>query len=155
MAKKRMHLKRFLKENPRCCFCGGARNATTVDHVPPRSFFIDRRHPKGLEFPACNQCNNTIASAEDAARLVTMFQGSSFNEELLTYFQTNRKSLLTSMDLASIQLTELNQRHGENELFEIDERTQESIVTMSTKVALALYYQSKEKRFLAGIGELH
>jgi hypothetical protein len=50
-------VQRFLEKNPYCCFCGGVREATTVDHVPPRACFPDGFAPEGFEFPACKDCN--------------------------------------------------------------------------------------------------
>lgn len=49
--------KRFLKEHPYCCFCGGAKPSTTIDHVPPKACFPDGYWPEGFEFPACEACN--------------------------------------------------------------------------------------------------
>lgn len=57
MSKKpRTYTQRFLLENPRCCFCGGDRPATTRDHVPAKIFFDGKLRPKGIEVPACNPC---------------------------------------------------------------------------------------------------
>ncbi len=49
----------FLKANPSCCFCGGEAPSVTIDHVPARSFFHERKWPEGYEFPACKLCNET------------------------------------------------------------------------------------------------
>ena len=75
VGKKSIKLKRFLTNNPWCCFCGGDTEAATMDHIPPRSFFLNRKHPKGLEFPACKHCNNSKSDLEDEARLVRLMQG--------------------------------------------------------------------------------
>jgi hypothetical protein len=40
-----------------CVFCGGARQAVQIDHVPPRIAFANKLRPKGLEFPSCANCN--------------------------------------------------------------------------------------------------
>lgn len=40
-----------------CIFCGGQRLATTEEHCPPRSLFLDKAWPVGFVFPACRQCN--------------------------------------------------------------------------------------------------
>jgi hypothetical protein len=47
---------RFLAANSYCCFCGGNEIATSVDHVPPRTCFVERAAPEGFEFPACDRC---------------------------------------------------------------------------------------------------
>jgi len=48
---------RLLKENPTCCFCGGATPSSTVDHVPPKACFPAGFFPEGFEFAACASCN--------------------------------------------------------------------------------------------------
>jgi hypothetical protein len=57
MSKKR----RFLKEHPYCCFCGGSAPASTSDHVPPKACFPDGFWPEEFEFPACEICNHGTA----------------------------------------------------------------------------------------------
>src|SRR5438309_3008238 len=54
----------FLEKHPICCFCGGAARAETIDHVPPRTLFRDRRWPEGFIFPACNRCNDVTRKDE-------------------------------------------------------------------------------------------
>jgi hypothetical protein len=61
---------RFLAENPLCCFCGGSIEATTVDHVPNRAFFVDRDWPEGYEFPSCASCQDASRGAELACTAV-------------------------------------------------------------------------------------
>lgn len=60
----------FLKEHRHCCFCGGSRAATTVDHVPSIQMFSLRRRPKGLEFPACEECNHATRLHEQVAAML-------------------------------------------------------------------------------------
>ena len=50
------YTQRFIKDHPICCFCGGGTPATTRDHVPAKTIFDGKRRPKGLEVPACVQC---------------------------------------------------------------------------------------------------
>jgi hypothetical protein len=54
---KKKRTRRYLDEHPFCYFCGGARPAITVDHVPPRACFPDGFAPEGFESPACKACN--------------------------------------------------------------------------------------------------
>lgn len=42
------------KNNNLCVYCG--KNATTIDHVPPKGLFAKPRPPL-LKIPACNSCN--------------------------------------------------------------------------------------------------
>jgi hypothetical protein len=56
------HRQAFLKQNPRCAFCGGLAQATTIEHCPPRSMFQDRKWPEGFEFPSCERCNASTSN---------------------------------------------------------------------------------------------
>ena len=60
----------FFNDHPLCCYCGGLRFATTIDHQPGRLFFSNRQWPKGFEFPACDECNKATQDSEQLARLV-------------------------------------------------------------------------------------
>src|SRR6476661_4761778 len=57
VSRRRRITARKLEAHPFCCFCGGRTPATTIDHVPARIMFPDRRRPAGLEVPACVPCN--------------------------------------------------------------------------------------------------
>jgi hypothetical protein len=61
---------RFLADHPLCCFCGGGSEATTVDHVPSRAFFVNRDWPEGYEFPSCAACQGASRVAELACAAV-------------------------------------------------------------------------------------
>lgn len=50
--------RRIFERQPNCVYCGGATLASTVDHIPPTSFFEHGQRPKGLEFPSCEPCNH-------------------------------------------------------------------------------------------------
>ncbi|WP_149313366.1 hypothetical protein [Methylobacterium sp. P1-11] len=56
---------RLIADNPICCFCGGGERSTSEDHVPPRACFPSGFHPEGLEFPACNACNQDTRRWDD------------------------------------------------------------------------------------------
>jgi hypothetical protein len=68
--RKRGVLAEFLKHNPICCFCGGGKPSTTIDHVPSRQMFTLRRRPKGLEVPACEECNGATRHHEQVAAML-------------------------------------------------------------------------------------
>lgn len=63
------YTKRFLLKNPVCCFCGGDTPATTRDHVPAKIIFDGKHRPKGIEVPACWQCQQFTKKHELAAAL--------------------------------------------------------------------------------------
>jgi hypothetical protein len=52
----------ILGREQRCIYCANA--ATTIEHMPPLSMFIDRRRPAGLEFAACEDCNRSTSPAD-------------------------------------------------------------------------------------------
>jgi hypothetical protein len=55
---------RFLILNPKCCYCGGIKDAEEEDHVPSRQFFFERRRPNELVVPSCSACNRATSSSE-------------------------------------------------------------------------------------------
>ncbi|MFT8464061.1 hypothetical protein [Acetobacter persici] len=65
--RKQMGKKAFLAlpENQRCVYCGSA-ESLTVDHFPPRDFFLKRQFPEGYMYPACSACNTGKSSDEQA-----------------------------------------------------------------------------------------
>ena len=72
------YTKRFLLEHPICCFCGGNTPATTRDHVPAKMIFDGKHRPKGIEVPACKQCQQFTKKHELVAALIArMFPDSS------------------------------------------------------------------------------
>lgn len=64
--------RRFLQKHPTCCFCGGTRDAETIDHQPAKVFFDERQYPKEFEFPACKACNTLSSSSEQLLRLLVV-----------------------------------------------------------------------------------
>lgn len=56
--------RKFFTEHPKCCFCGGAEEASTEDHVPGRALFLGRIWPNSYVFPACERCNNETSRDE-------------------------------------------------------------------------------------------
>jgi hypothetical protein len=71
MSENRTRKQLFLKEHPRCCFCGGNTASAEPDHVPGRAFCRDRQWPEGYEFPACVQCNRATRLDEQAIALLS------------------------------------------------------------------------------------
>jgi hypothetical protein len=66
--KKRVH-EDVLRRCPICIYCA-ANPATTVEHMPPRIMFREKRRPKGLEFGACGDCNHGSSYADLVAAIV-------------------------------------------------------------------------------------
>src|SRR5262249_2041266 len=67
--KRRRHAA-ILTAHPWCIYCGGTHAATTIEHMPPIAMFDDNQRPKGLEFPACRDCNNGTRLADAVASLL-------------------------------------------------------------------------------------
>lgn len=61
---------RFFEQHPICCFCGGDTAATEIDHIPSIQMFIGRQRPKGLEMPACSECNRATRVDEQVAAML-------------------------------------------------------------------------------------
>jgi hypothetical protein len=69
MGQAKQRKEKFL--NQPCIFCGGTNLSTTVDHIPARSFFLNRQWPEGFEFPACLKCNQESRSTEARLALIS------------------------------------------------------------------------------------
>lgn len=64
----------LLTKSPFCVFCGGTTHAVTVDHIIPAKVMFDgKQRPKGLEFSACEICNNGAKHADLVAAWVGRF----------------------------------------------------------------------------------
>lgn len=67
-AKQRKTTQRtMLETQERCIYCTAA--PTTIEHMPPLVLFLKRQRPKGLEFAACQECNNRTKGADAVAAL--------------------------------------------------------------------------------------
>jgi hypothetical protein len=91
--------KRFLLAHPYCCFCGGAVQSTSIDHIPPKACFPDGYWPEEFEFPGCEECNQ--GSKRDD-------QLTGFYTQLLDFNESNR----TPQDAA--KMTKLHDAIAQN-----------------------------------------
>lgn len=103
---KRRTYSDLLMKSPFCIFCGGNTPATTVDHIPAAVMLDGKQRPKGLEFPACQTCNNGAKHADLVAAWVgRMFpdaQKDAHKEEvkkLLRSIKSNIPGLLEEMSM--------------------------------------------------------
>ena len=67
---------RQIGEHPFCCYCGGLKPATTIDHQPPKILFPNKHRPKGLEFSACEDCNRASSGDDAVFALASRMTGS-------------------------------------------------------------------------------
>jgi len=79
MSQRASRKARLLREHPLCCFCGGTRPATTLDHVPPKACFPLGSCPEEFEFPSCSLCNNGTSKHDTIFGLYSMLLD--FNED--------------------------------------------------------------------------
>lgn len=57
MGERKRRRAEFFAKHPKCCFCGGERNAVEIDHQPPKIFFVKKSSPQKMRFPSCSICN--------------------------------------------------------------------------------------------------
>lgn len=60
--RKSQKLSDMVAAEPRCIYCASA--PATIEHMPPLSMFKGRSRPNGLEFAACESCNNGTNTAD-------------------------------------------------------------------------------------------
>lgn len=65
-----------------CIFCAGARVAETVEHIPPRVFFLRKDRPRGYEFPACERCNFGSSQQDQVAAMFASISGNAVQSEI-------------------------------------------------------------------------
>lgn len=141
MGQQKAKNKRFFSEHPLCCFCGGSVPATTVDHVPARAFFVDRKSPGCTRFPACLRCQNRTTDSEDIARLLAISQATAINPDALEYFLESEASIMRGFKQRKTKLLDHGESIDGNPVVRLDEDTQERIIEVFRKIALALYYR--------------
>ncbi|MCF6219789.1 MAG: hypothetical protein L3J65_01620 [Robiginitomaculum sp.] len=76
MGERKKRRQRFFATHPKCCFCGGTKDAVEVDHQPSRDFFVERSSPRDLRFPACSSCNRASAGLESIFNYYSCFDPS-------------------------------------------------------------------------------
>lgn len=79
-------------DNP-CAICGG-REATTRDHVPPKSIFPKPRPDPLITVPACAQCNNGASDDDDKFKVYLSLHTAGNNEIARKLFLEKTKRTL-------------------------------------------------------------
>ena len=171
MGQRKKRREAFLAAHPICCFCGGDRSASTIDHVPNRASFMSRQGPEGYEFPACEVCQSATRLDEIAfSFLVYLTRGEDRHDteqfrRLLSGIQNNLPELMPDLRLSANEKRRglaklgLEKPHGiafsDLPLAGIPSGYQERIERYVQKIILALYYKlvgkiaSKEMRLFA------
>ena len=107
MGQRKRKREAFLAAHPICCFCGGQRLATTIDHVPNRASFMSRLGPEGYEFPACEPCQTATRLDEIAfSFLVYLTRGDDNHDaeqfrRLLSGIKNNLPELMPNLRLSA------------------------------------------------------
>ena len=153
--KKLRRRETLLAAQPRCIYCGGANEATTVDHMPPRIIFDSRHRPQRLEFPACEPCNAGGKKAEQVAGLFSRLYPNPPNEEtqremqrLVREVANNHPGLLAEMRPTLRQrlaFAENRDRFHPNAAGPINAtgpRLRAAMNTFAAKLTLALHYNA-------------
>lgn len=88
-----------------CVFCGGDKPAVQLDHVPAKILFANKLRPKGLEFPACPDCNQGTKDYDQIIGLLsrlTLSGGDQYEtkdlDKLVRAFRTNYPNVINELD---------------------------------------------------------
>jgi hypothetical protein len=148
-------LARFTQLHPICCFCGGENSTETIDHVPPKAIFIDKKIPNktSIEFPACKQCNEGSRQFDQVVAMIALTDPNSTGERKDKYFEkifrgvaNNANSVIheivrgfSGKRLASKELSEKvgTQIH----LTQVGDKTRLALYTLTAKLGLAYFYR--------------
>src|SRR5687768_12798489 len=69
----------ILQGEARCIYCTA--KPTTVEHMPPTAMFPNRHRLSGMEFAACQECNNWTRAADAAASFFARLSPTSVIDE--------------------------------------------------------------------------
>jgi hypothetical protein len=154
----------FLRQHPRCVYCGGPAN--TIDHCPPRCFFLRRQWPETFEFPACSDCN-TSASLDEMAiaflvRVKLSEPMSDIDFEELKRLARGARNYCPDLYAEWLQLGPVGKKRAFREMFEeygdamrrekygmlnIGKLSHLAIQRFLVKLGKALYYKHTDKLF--------
>ena len=140
-----------LRAQPRCIYCGGVNEATTIDHMPPITIFDQRRRPRGLEFSACQPCNSGGRIAEKIVGLVSRMYPDPPNDteelrRLYREFARYHPDLLKEMwptddQLGKFRRQQANLPAGAHPLNARGPLLNEAMNRFAAKLALALHFE--------------
>ncbi|PUB10529.1 hypothetical protein [Yoonia sediminilitoris] len=80
--------KLFLERHKYCCLCGGSVYATTIEHAPPKVFFVNKEVPSATHrVPACERCNSGSSGSDQVAALSALIQSTIHQDIPETYME--------------------------------------------------------------------
>lgn len=157
MGERKRKRERFFEEHPYCCFCGGSRETTTLDHVPNRACFPDRQAPEGFEFPACDECQGKTRLDEIAFAAMVHFladdddaPSTEVTRKLLTGLKNNLPHLLPIRELTrnekrramrELQIARPSGLLDDVPMVDINPNWHRHITSYLHKIARAIYYK--------------
>jgi hypothetical protein len=142
----------FLKAHPFCCFCGGTLPASTIDHQPAKIIFPNKHRPKGLEFPACDECNRQTGGDEALLALLCRTAGSvrtnsksdsSRLKDIVASVETFFPGLVQRMNLRQVQNFEGGAWMERGAIDVNQPEVNQSFCRVAAKLALAIYYETQ------------
>ncbi len=81
------------QNNKNLCAICGLNEATTMDHLPPKSIFPRPRPNNLITVPSCANCNNTASVLDETFRLYLAYHVRNLNDEVAeSYFQEARRT---------------------------------------------------------------
>lgn len=158
------HKRNFVSKHPFCIFCGGHKNASSIEHCPPRSMFQRREWPEGFEFPACDNCNQGTSDHDlliaFLARMDPINERGNLDGRLEgIMYMVNKQfpNLYNQMRLTASEARRKNKElgikpfegltHQEMGLINIPNALHESVCILASKLAKALYYKETSNIF--------
>lgn len=113
--RKQIGNREFLRLHRVCCLCGGESEATTVEHAPPKVFFINKEVPGATHrVPSCARCNNGSSQADQVAALAALTQASVHRDIPADYFEKVLKGVKNNAPEAFLAIA--NGRSGDEKL---------------------------------------
>jgi hypothetical protein len=119
--KRRSHAE-LLAKSQGCIYCAGTAVATTIEHMPPISLFEGRQRPKGLEFPACQACNNGTGHTDLVAAMLARFWPDKDTavqqkdaKKIFSAIANNVPEILHEMNMGRAGVKLARKRHGLSE----------------------------------------
>jgi hypothetical protein len=102
-----------------CIYCAGENVATTIEDMSPRSMFEGKQRPKGLEFPACQTCNNNTGHSDLVAAMLSRAWPGAASEiqkrdlkKLLAAVSNNIPQVLSEMNIGRASEKIARKRHN-------------------------------------------
>lgn len=90
MGESNRHRAQFFSRHPHCCFCAGKSESAEIEHIPPRTMFLNKHRPAGFEFPTCVACNRASRKTDTVVSFLAKF--GSFNNYSEVYSAEFEKS---------------------------------------------------------------